>query len=281
MKRSGKGKIIITLILAQTCLVLFIIGADIWDEGFPAIAAFFSPILFLTGLLGVSSFFIVLEVLRLIEKDAQAEVTKLQLEELKNENLILREQRHDVKNHFQVVLGFIQLKKYDLAEDYIKRILNEKNINIRKIEGINAPENIKVLLSNKMALAAEKTIEFNIDIRSRIEDYKIDTFDLTRILSNLLTNAFYAAEKAKDFKRVSLSIWEDRKLNIEVANTGVPIPENIKDKIFEPGLTTKGEKGDGMGLYIVRKLTRKYGGKVNLIKSDEQETVFGIKFPLE
>jgi sensor histidine kinase regulating citrate/malate metabolism len=202
----------------------------------------------------------------------------LKIEKLESINLILREQLHDIKNHLQVTLGFIQLKKYDLAEDYIRRVMKEQLSHIKDVEKINAPEEIKILLSSKMAYAENNGIDFNIDIKAFINSYKIDGFNLTRILNNMLVNAFFAAQKAEERSYVNLIIWEDKGLNIKIKNNGENIPDKIQDKIFKPGFTTKGEKGDGMGLYIVKKLISMYKGKINLVKSNE-ETIFIIVFP--
>ncbi|NLM09252.1 MAG: ATP-binding protein [Clostridiaceae bacterium] len=55
------------------------------------------------------------------------------------------------------------------------------------------------------------------------------------------------------------------------------IPENIIDRIFEPGFTTK-KNGEGMGLAITKKIMQKYNGKIK-VERDNNWTVFTVYVP--
>lgn len=291
---SKKRELIILLLLLQIFIVLFILiftlKSDPWFEYYPKLYTFLETDFFITvmtlagGIFGIISIFLVLEFIRLLEKEIQHESIKNQFEELRNTNFMLREQKHDFKNHIQVILGFVQLKKYDYVEKYIKDVIKETDIEKKEICGINAPADIKALLANKFTLAKQKNIKFKVKIHADILNYDINTFDLTRILSNLLSNAFYAVENCQKYeKSVLLSVWENktkknkRKLIIKVINTGETIPIKNHNKIFRPGFTTKGQNGDGMGLHIVNKLTLKNGGQIEL-RSNNKSTVFILIF---
>ena len=60
--------------------------------------------------------------------------------------------------------------------------------------------------------------------------------------------------------------------SFRVMNNGPEIPEEIRQHIFEPGFSQKGE-GRGMGLYIARQTLRSVGGDLT-VESDAQTTVF-------
>ena len=56
------------------------------------------------------------------------------------------------------------------------------------------------------------------------------------------------------------------------------IPKEIIDNIFKEGFTTKGDKGDGMGLAIVKEIVENFSGTV-AVTSDEKRTSFEIVIP--
>ena len=94
------------------------------------------------------------------------------------------------------------------------------------------------------------------------------------MLSNLIDNAIDAMETLPEKERqLTISLTENlRQYCFSVANSGTPIPPEMQESIFQPGITTKGD-GHGMGLYIVRKTLNGRGGDINLT-SDERQTTF-------
>ncbi len=69
---------------------------------------------------------------------------------------------------------------------------------------------------------------------------------------------------------------ESSEVFVRVKDTGVGIPDEIRDKIFKPLTTTK-SKGQGFGLAVVRKLTEELNGKVTV----ESQVGIGTEFILE
>jgi signal transduction histidine kinase len=65
---------------------------------------------------------------------------------------------------------------------------------------------------------------------------------------------------------------------ITAEDTGVGIPEDAIEKIFESFYTTK-EEGTGLGLTIVRKIVRAHGGELNLESTPGVGTRVGIWLP--
>ena len=63
-----------------------------------------------------------------------------------------------------------------------------------------------------------------------------------------------------------------------ISNNGAPIPEELRERLFEPGVSTKGE-GHGLGLSIVRTTLAEYGGTISL--ETGPETVFTVAVPRE
>jgi len=70
-------------------------------------------------------------------------------------------------------------------------------------------------------------------------------------------------------------------LTFTVGNNGNPIPEKLKQQIFEAGFSTKplNRKNSGLGLAIVQKILSKHRGIIR-VESDEEWTEFSVRLPL-
>lgn len=175
-------------------------------------------------------------------------------------NRKLRAQRHDFINHLQVVHSLIQLEEYDDAAKYIATTYED----IRQVGELLKTANpaINGLLAAKKQKATESNINLEFHITARLENPPIPAWELCRILSNLLDNAIFAAAEAGGSVHVTLR--EDiHSVYFSIENSG-SIDKTLVEKIFEPGFTTKGDKGTGMGLFIVKETMEKYNGKISI-----------------
>ena len=67
---------------------------------------------------------------------------------------------------------------------------------------------------------------------------------------------------------------------ITIADTGKGIPKDKIDTIFEPFFSTKGSKGTGLGLPVMKKIIEEHGGKVELESVEGEGTTFTITLPI-
>ena len=70
---------------------------------------------------------------------------------------------------------------------------------------------------------------------------------------------------------------KDDEVIVCVANDGEAIPVSAQEQIFIPFYTTKKE-GSGIGLSISRQIMRNHNGSIELVRSDDQQTVFELRF---
>ena len=70
------------------------------------------------------------------------------------------------------------------------------------------------------------------------------------------------------------------KIHLIVADTGYGIPEQSIATIFEPFFSTKGEKGTGLGLWIVKGILENHSGKIRVRSRVGKGTVFKIDLPV-
>jgi two-component system NtrC family sensor kinase len=74
---------------------------------------------------------------------------------------------------------------------------------------------------------------------------------------------------------------EEDKVLIHIQDTGIGIPEEIRDKIFEAFFTTKQKvKGVGLGLSVCYGIIKDHGGKIKLESEEGKGTTFIISLPI-
>ena len=102
----------------------------------------------------------------------------------------------------------------------------------------------------------------------------VDEGQISQILINLIKNALQAGAKQID---INARMGKDDEVIIQVANDGEPIPVSAQEQIFVPFYTTKKE-GSGIGLSLARQIMRQHNGSIDLLRSDENQTVFQLIF---
>ena len=189
----------------------------------------------------------------------------------------LRMDRHDYLNHLQVVYGLMELEEYEEMNSYLKKVYKEM-LKTGKAIKTSKPA-INALLAAKTAESDTKGIELIIEVKSDLKSIDIEDWELCKILSNLIDNAEKAlGEVDKEEKKIRINITESKDEYIfDVENNGPEIPEELREKIFKKGFSTKKEEGHGMGLAIISEIVESYKGKIELI-SNEEKTMFTIRF---
>lgn len=115
---------------------------------------------------------------------------------------------------------------------------------------------------------------FEADLDNSIPKISMVSQDISRVLLNLINNAFYAvSEKAKrNIDDYQPCVWVstekvDKSVVIRIKDNGDGIPENVVDKIFQPFFTTKPTgKGTGLGLSISYDIvTKGHNGQLSVV----------------
>jgi signal transduction histidine kinase len=112
---------------------------------------------------------------------------------------------------------------------------------------------------------------------------KGDAEDLQLVFINLLKNAVEAMPKGGDLKLRTYSVKEDGESQIvaEVSDTGIGIPPENLEKIFEPFFSTHVTKGRGLGLSIVFRIVREHLGKIEVKSKPGLGSTFILTLPLK
>ncbi|MEO1654630.1 MAG: HAMP domain-containing sensor histidine kinase, partial [Bacteroidota bacterium] len=176
------------------------------------------------------------------------------------------------------------------ADAIVKNMLEHS----RAGTGEKTPTDLNVLAEEYLRLAYHglraKDKSFNADFETHLDDnlpkVKVVSQDLSRVLLNLINNAFYAVhQKAQkgmeDYQpkvTISTKTLEDN-IEIRVEDNGTGMPESVKEKIFQPFFTTKPTgQGTGLGLSLAYDIiTKGHGGSLELETEEGKGTCFIIQ----
>lgn len=177
------------------------------------------------------------------------------------------------------------------ADSIVKGMLQHS----RSSTGKKEPADINGLCDEYLRLsyhglrAKDKTFNAAIhtDFDETIDKINVVSQDMGRVLLNLFNNAFYAVnEKNKNLDgfapevKVITQKLNDR-IRITVADNGNGIPDNIKDKVFQPFFTTKPTgSGTGLGLSLSYDIVKAHGGEINIESEKGKGTAFIIELPI-
>jgi anti-sigma regulatory factor (Ser/Thr protein kinase) len=107
--------------------------------------------------------------------------------------------------------------------------------------------------------------------------------ELISIIGNLLDNAIEATQRAElPHEPVEVLIQLNaRELIIEVADRGVGIRPDIRERIFERGVTTKTRGDHGIGLYLIEHYVTQAGGTIEVADNAPRGTIFTLFIPAD
>jgi signal transduction histidine kinase len=124
-------------------------------------------------------------------------------------------------------------------------------------------------------------IPVDIEVQIEIEDgltWKIDLTMMTRVLTNLISNAIQAMLHGG--KLTIASTRTKGEVVLTIKDTGMGISPEIIPKLFEPLFTTKA-KGMGFGLVVGKRLLEAQGGNLSINSEIDKGTVVVIRMPYE
>ncbi len=199
--------------------------------------------------------------------------------------------RHDLGNKNQIVLGYLELlQKYDLGEkerELLKKALeavetsNELITKVRflhqieeeKIRSIDVDKVIKKVAQAYKEEAEKNGMEINYK-KTGIKAMAGILFE--EMIANIVENA--VKHSGGSILKISASEEGDY-CRISIEDDGKGIPDSMKGNIFNKKFKGKESKGSGLGLYIVKKLVEKYGGRIEVSDGTKKGTRFDIYLP--
>jgi signal transduction histidine kinase len=149
------------------------------------------------------------------------------------------------------------------------------------------PVNVNIIIEDTLLLLNRQLQRANVEVQTDLgvlPDAVIAADQIRQVLSNLVINAKDAMPNGGKLIIRSRHLPNPDDLHgwvrILIADTGTGIPPEMIRSIFEPFVTTKGEKGTGLGLWIVKGIIHNHGGKLSLRSKPGAGTVFKIDLPV-
>lgn len=195
----------------------------------------------------------------------------------------LRIMRHEQLNRMTTLSGLLHMGRYEEAIGYIQAQSEHAQELLDFISSRFSSPTLCGLLLGKAARAREKGVELNFDPICRLDRpfLALPEEALISIIGNLLDNAIEATQRSPlPHAPVEVLIkLSEQELIIEVADQGVGIEPEIRDRIFERGITTKTRGDHGIGLYLIESYVTQAGGAIEVADNTPRGAIFSLFIP--
>lgn len=207
--------------------------------------------------------------------------TKLE-QSLKENETLLTEVHHRVKNNLAVIISFLQLQVYsspretaDILEQSIVRIkaialVHEKLYSGKNLSGLSSVDYITSLVENIKLMYMRADISIELDIQ-KMEFNIIDAIPMGLMITEMLTNSFrHAFKVAKPDARIQIEfiVGENHQFELKYRDNGIGFPEGFDY-----------HKAETIGLSVIFSLSSQLNGKeVSCISSPNQGVFYHFSF---
>jgi len=230
------------------------------------------------ALLGVLAGFLTHEMKRLLH-DLDSLINEIDKQSLKTESAELlahiKRTRDEIESQTQFATTFIA----NIQSPHLKN------------EPLNVKSQVNRVVERFKHFTEDRHVQIEYDFADDLMTPPLPVTLYGGVLLNLYTNALkavFGGQGSLAHPRVAIKSWNDPKHHyLEVADTGVGIPENMRERIWDPLFTTTSGgssnplgSGMGLGLTLVKKLLSEEGARINLVNPPPGfSTCFRVQFP--
>jgi two-component system, NtrC family, sensor histidine kinase PilS len=204
---------------------------------------------------------------------------------------------HEIRNPLASIRGATEMLSNSSGGSASDKKL--MNIVIRETDRLNSllsdflltvgnrqPKKIRVILSDLVEetvglFAGDASARHNVSVETLINkgvEVEGEPARLRQALWNLLTNAVDATPEGGIIRVLLGTEEESGYAVVKVQDSGPGIPQEIRERLFEPFTTTK-EKGTGLGLSLVLSVVESHNGTIEVHSTPRTGTVFTVRLP--
>lgn len=223
----------------------------------------------------------------------------LQSEKLAAMGRLTSQIAHELNNPIYGIMNTLELLKTEIPPESKRRRILELSLSetqrlaemLRNMLSFSKPEEekrrpIKIdeLIEGILLVMEKQMRELNVKVETsfdpNIPEIMASTNQMRQVMLNILKNAKEAMPKGGIL--TVRTVKEEDKVLVYIKDTGVGIPEEIRDKIFEAFFTTKQKvKGVGLGLSVCYGIIKDHGGEIRVESEEGKGTTFIISLPIE
>lgn len=247
---------------------------------------------------------IAIENARLYENLKQSQDTLRRADRLSSLGLLTAGLAHEIRNPLVAIRTFTQLlpERYNDAEfregfqglalkevDRICGLINDLLSFARPSKPNVSPEAINDVVENITRIletqAKEKNVAIFREFSENLPKVWIDREQMKQVFMNLILNAIQAMQEGGSLSIATRSVARTGAdpvgefVQVEVRDTGVGIPEDNLQHIFDPFFTSKDE-GSGLGLAVSHQIVQEHGGFVTVESTIGKGTAFFVHVPV-
>lgn len=210
---------------------------------------------------------------------------------------------HEINNPLEAVTNLLYLVRAQTASAEALHYLDDADHELARVAEITkhtlrfyrepnqpVPVDLISVIDSVLTLYHSRLVAAGIHVDQQVRTGAVSVLtspgELRQIIANLVGNALDAMRKGGRLL-LRLSTATDRKdgtpkVRLSIGDTGHGIPKAILPTIFEPFITTKGETGTGLGLWVTDEIVKKNGWSMRVHSSTRPQdsgTVFSLTMP--
>jgi signal transduction histidine kinase len=161
--------------------------------------------------------------------------------------------------------------------DYINKIVADLQDFARPLKPNVEETDLKLIIDDLLSKnGLPVNVKATVNVESVAGKFVTDSTYISRIMYNLVNNGVQAMPHGG--KLTIHAYKEANDIVITVKDTGVGIPDAVKNKLFTPMFTTKA-KDQGFGLAAIKRMTEALGGTVSFESQEGKGTTFKVRLP--
>jgi PAS domain S-box-containing protein len=234
-----------------------------------------------------------------MERDLQqTREALLQSEKLAAMGRLTSQVAHELNNPIYGIMNTLELLKTEIPPENKRRKILDLSLSeterlsemLRNMLSFSKPEeearkkiNVNELLEGILLMMEKQMKEANVKVVTQFAPETPEIMASTNQMRQVVLNMFKNAKEAMP-RGGTLTVRtkkEDRKVLIRIQDTGMGMPEEIRNKIFEAFFTTKQKvKGVGLGLSVCYGIIKDHGGEIRVDSKEGEGTTFTISLPI-
>jgi signal transduction histidine kinase len=166
------------------------------------------------------------------------------------------------------------------ATETIDRLRSLYKKDLPQRDAIEVNEIIREMVELLRAEANQYAVSIRAELVADLPKITADRVQLQQVFMNLILNAIEAMKETGGVLTVETQLGEDGHLLVSVSDTGVGLPKEKTEQIFDAFFTTK-PQGSGMGLSISRSIVESHGGRLWATPNNGRGATFHFTLPIE